>query len=114
MDSTTSVAATMLTHGKRSTQFEHNSSDILAVNADGSDAHIDPKHLRLDINGQPDFSYGSNAGPYSPMNWGHISEKYETCAHGREQSPINIRKPTQLTKKAAPTSTLDRSCLTCR
>ena len=76
------------------------SSDILAVNPDGSDAHIDPKHLRLDINGQPDFSYGSNAGPYSPMNWGHISEKYETCAHGREQSPINIRKPTQLTKKS--------------
>ena len=73
---------------------EHNaSSEILSVNPDGSDAHIDPKKLRLDVNGQPDFSYGSNSGAYSPMNWGHISPKYETCAHGREQSPINIRKP---------------------
>jgi carbonic anhydrase len=79
---------------------QHNSSEIVAVHPDGSDAHIDPKKLRLDVNGQPDFAYGSTSGAYSPMNWGHVSPKYETCANGREQSPINIRKPTQLTKKS--------------
>merc|ERR1711871_1124193 len=40
----------------------HNSSEISLVNPDISDAHIDPKNLRLDVNGQPDFSYGANAG----------------------------------------------------
>lgn len=37
---------------------------------------------------EPHWSYSS--GATDPAHWGQLSEKYETCGQGKEQSPIDI------------------------
>ena len=104
MNATTGLDGLRLTEGELAhgfadmvkpdqTKWKTANHSLEIVQPGSSDAELDPKNVKRDVNGKPDFRY-SVTGGYSPSNWGRISPEYATCGSGREQSPISIQTPT--------------------